>query len=228
MSLACAAVNTVHTVPMTAEAVTVRLLLRSCGNLQAIILLTERGMVTEGRTLVRSLLENAFCVGALVDKPEEFLALLVDDHNASRRQQGKFIIEQGFGALGEAMDELQAAIDAIHKGQLLSPKTVAKLSPLTKLYLAYQRLSDGSAHASAQSLERHVLRNADRSGWTYRWGAGDDDEIAATLSTAVQAALAVGIGVAQTLRGASHDLPEGAAFTGLAARLQSMPQSPEL
>ena len=34
---------------MAAEAVAVRVLLRSCGTLQGVILLTERGMSAEGR-----------------------------------------------------------------------------------------------------------------------------------------------------------------------------------
>ena len=57
-----AAAAAVQTTSMTPEAVAVRVLLRSCGTLQGVILVTERGMVAEGRMLARSLVENAFDV----------------------------------------------------------------------------------------------------------------------------------------------------------------------
>ncbi len=60
MRTAKAATAAVKTTSMTPEAVAVRVLLRSCGTLQGVILLTERGMVAEGRMLARNLIERAF------------------------------------------------------------------------------------------------------------------------------------------------------------------------
>src|SRR5689334_22729147 len=69
MRAAITGTGTVKTTSMAPEAVAVRVVLRSCGTLQGVILLTERGMVAEGRTLARSLIEDAFCLAALVAEP---------------------------------------------------------------------------------------------------------------------------------------------------------------
>jgi hypothetical protein len=112
MRTAAAATNAVHSTSITPRAVAVRVLLRSCGTLQGVILLTERGMVAEGRTLARGLIEDAFCVAALNDSPATFMQMLKKDSEASRHQQRKFIIAQGLIANGAARDKLQTAIDA--------------------------------------------------------------------------------------------------------------------
>lgn len=58
------AVGSVKTSSMSPEAVAVRIALRASGTFQGTILLTERGMVAEGRILARSLIEDAFCIAA--------------------------------------------------------------------------------------------------------------------------------------------------------------------
>lgn len=213
------AMGRVNTRSMTPQAVAVRVLLRSCGTLQGIILLSERGMVTEGRTLTRSLLENAFCIAALLDEPSAFMEMLRKDAEASRRQQAKFIIAEKLVGRRPDLDNLQAQLDRIGQGDLMSPKKVAALGALMKQYLAYQRLSDDAAHPSAKSLNRHVQTNSNRSGWVYKWGPGDLSENAATLHYAILAALPVGIGITQQLKLANENLM----FRNLADRFQGMP-----
>jgi hypothetical protein len=132
---------------MSREAVAVRALLRSCGTLQGVIILTERGMVAEGRQLTRSLVEDALCIAALHDQPDEFLAMLKEDFKGSLRLQLLFIKAQQMLDSDEARDRLQAKIDSLEKAQTMSPKKVAALGPFVKLYLAYQRLSDDSGHS---------------------------------------------------------------------------------
>ncbi len=222
MHTATTAMNSVHTTSMSPEAVAVRVLLRSCGTLQGIILLTERGMVAEGRTLARSLIENAFCVAALHDKPALFIKMLKEDSDASLQLQRKFIIAESLIASGAARTKLQAAIDANEKSDIMSPKKIARLGPLLKQYLYYQRLSDDAAHASAKSLHRHVSVQKTPSGWNYKWGAGDRDENAATLHHTILAALPIGIGITAMLK----DTDGNAAFAELANRFQSMPPVP--
>lgn len=219
MRTATTATNAVKTKSMTPEAVAVRVLLRSCGTLQGVILLTERGMVAEGRTLARSLIENAFCIAALHDNPDTFMEMLKKDSEASRHLQRKFIIAQNLIASGAKRDKLQAAIDEIERPSIMSPKKVAELGPLVKQYLAYQRLSDDAAHPSAKSLDRHVLTDAARSGWRYKWGAGDQGENATTLRYTILAALAIGVGITQML----NDMNGNAEFGELSNRFEAMP-----
>jgi len=214
-----AAAAAVHTTSMTPEAVAVRLLLRSCGTLQGVILVTERGMVAEGRMLARSLVENALCVAALHDDPDTFLKMLKQDSEASRHLQRKFIIAQNLIDADAKRDKLQAAIDNIGKSKLMSPKKVAELGPMVNLYLAYQRLSDDAAHLSAKSLDRHVQTNAARSGWNYKWCTSDQGENATTLHYTILASLAIGIGITQMLK----DMNSNAEFSDIANRFGAMP-----
>ncbi len=222
MRTAKAATAAIKTKPMTPEAVAVRVLLRSCGTLQGVILLTERGMVAEERMLARNLIESAFCIAALNDNPDAFMKMLKQDAEASRHRQRKFIIAQDLIDKGAKRDQLQAAIKDIDKLEIMSPKKIAELGPLVNQYLAYQRLSDDAAHLSVKSLHRHVLTDAARAGWNYKWCIGDQGENAATLHHTILAALAIGIGITQMLK----DKNGNAAFGDLSDRFQSMPPVP--
>ena len=220
MRTAIAATSAVRTTSMAPEAVAVRVLLRSCGTLQGVILLTERGLVAEGRTLARSLIENAFCIAALLADPAVFIKMLKADSDASRRNQGKFVLVEQLIGTGAKRDKLQATIDAIDKkAEIMSPKKVAAMGPLFRQYLFYQRLSDDSAHPSARSLHRHMLTDASRSGWIYKSGAGQQGENAATLHSAILAAIPIGVCITEMLK----DTEGNAVFSELADRLQAMP-----
>lgn len=203
---------------MAPEAVATRLLMRSCGAFQGALLLAERAMATEARVLIRSLIENAFCVAALLENPETFMQMLEKDHNASRLRQAKFILAEKLTGDDTKKGKLEKLIAMLDKGGIMSPKEVATLGPLTKLYLAYLRLSNDAAHPSATSLERHVLVAPDRTGWRYRWGAASRKENADTLESAIIAALSIGIGITQLL----GDKRGNAAFGPLSDRLQAL------
>jgi len=216
---ATTATAAVKTNSWDAKAVAVRVLLRSCGNLQGVILMCERGMVAQGRILTRSLMEDAFAMAALHDNPEKYLALLKEDSEGSRRLQGSFIILQGLVEKGETLDKLQAAMDALGKLRPMSPKAIAELGPLNKQYLAYQRLSDDSAHTSARSLDKHVQADAQRTGWRYKWGAGEASDIAVTLHHAILAGIPIGVGLTQML----DDKSNNEKFGDVSERFLQMP-----
>ncbi len=199
------------------QAVAVRLLMRACGNLEAVVVLIQQGLVGEARTLARSLLENAFAVAALVAKPADYVDLLKADAEHSRRNQGNFILKHLPNSGGDR-NHLQQAIDGIDKSlKLIKQKDLALDGPLAGQYLWYQRLSDDAAHVSARSLERHVARA--NGGWRYRCEPGTPEENASTLHYAVLAALGVGIGVGEVL-GASAS---NAALAKLSERFRAMP-----
>jgi Family of unknown function (DUF5677) len=219
MCAAAVATATVRTKSWDPKAVAVRVLLRSCGTFQGVILLTERGMVAEGRTLARSLIESAFGVAALLKQGKPFIKMLKDDSEASRHRQRKFIVAEKLIAKNAALNKLNTAIIAADKPQGMNVKCVARLGPLNKQYLAYQRLSDDSAHLSARSLHRHVCPNAAGNGWNYKWAPGDRSENAATLHYAILAALGIGVGITQLL----GDTDGNAVFGQIANRFHAMP-----
>ncbi len=206
------------------KAVAIRILLRSCGTMQAIILLTERGMVTEGRTHLRSLIENAICIAALDGQPDEFVQILRNDSDASRQRQRKFIVAQNLVDEGAPREALQAVINEIGNVSPMNLRDIASLGPLEIHYLAFQRLSDDSSHLSAKSLDHHVLRDAERQHFQFRWCIGNLDENSATLYHAVLAALAIGISITQIL----EDWDNNANFGDLTQRFQELPKVPHI
>ena len=168
-------------------------LLRSAGNLQGAILMAERGMVIEARTLVRSVLEDAFCMAALHDQPDVFLDHLKGDDALARKGQAKAILKAGkFKHMSET--ELNAFIAGIPKLKNLGMEGVAQLGPLRDQYLAYRVLSNDGAHPSATSLARHMAFNDERTAWTgFLVGPGRKAQIVEALNFAVMAALPIGI-----------------------------------
>lgn len=203
--------------------VATRLFLRSCGNFQGAVLMAERGMVTEGQTLARSLLENAFCLAAIHDKPEEFVTLLKADAEAARRMQGQFVIAEGLhsGSDPATRKRLQDVVAAIGKDlNLLSPKKVSRMGPFNRQYLAYQKLSNDAAHPSATSLHRFMATTADRSGWHYRWGPGKAEEIAFTINMAILTGISVAVAFTQITKDDVHNEILGP----LAERLKALPE----
>jgi hypothetical protein len=127
-------------------------------------------------------------------------------------------------AKGVSRDKLQAAIEKTKKAELMSPKKIAKRSPLVNYYLAYQRLSDDSAHVSARSLHRHMNVSKDRSGWNYRRVVGDKAENAATLHQTLLAAFAIGVAATQFLK----DKDGNAKLGEILPRLDKLPSPPPL
>lgn len=212
------AMDNVHTRAMDPKAIAVRILIRSCGNLQGSILLVERGMISEARTLTRGLVESALCISALHDNPDTFMRMLKEDSDASRKRQAIFISTEN---LAEKIDKskLEGAINRIGAVDAMNMKKIAKLGPFRKIYLNYQRLSDDAAHLSAKSLDRHIYRDANNAGWCYRVGPGDSDEISATLYHAIMSSLAIGVGVTQIL----GDKKNNRTFGRISNRLLKMP-----
>lgn len=195
-AIALRAIEVHHGASLDPAPVATRLVMRSCGSFQGAILTAERGMVTEALILARSLLESAFCMSALLDDPQRFMEDLKADAEAARREQAKFLVALELPANDAATrDQLKGVIDEIGtRPRMLSPKFLAKAGPLSKLYLAYQKLSNDAAHPSAASLHRFVATQADRSGWRYRWGPGKADEVAFAIQQASQAALTLAVG----------------------------------
>ena len=179
------------------KAVAVRLLMRSCGLLQAAILLSERGMIVEGRTILRGILEASFGIAALHDDAESYVNLLKSDSEASRKNQLKYLIDQQLIQQPNFAQQIQESIDNIKpKQKIINQKSIALMGPLACQYLAYQRLSDDSVHVTARSLNHYIKLNEDGPGWHYEWLVGDRESVAKNLYTAILAALPIGLGVA--------------------------------
>ena len=146
--------------------------MRSSGSFQGVILLAERGMVVQARTLVRSVIEDSFVAAALTTEPDKVIQMLKDGHEASRRFQADFILAQGLGPGDMDRETLEEAIDKMDdKARFLNLGKVAGLSSMLPQYLSYMRLSSDAAHPSAASLQKHVAVRDDRVGMGIQPGA---------------------------------------------------------
>jgi len=204
------------------EAVAVRLLMRSLGALQGVVMMAERGMVVQARTLVRSIIEDSFVAGALTTKPDEVIKMLKDGAEASRRYQATFIVAEGLGDNPKDRQRLEKVIDTMDgKARFLSPRKVAGLSSMLPQYLNYMRLSEDSAHPSATSLHKHVEVRDDGLGWSYRIGPARREDIEATLHRAVLAVLPVGMMVTHLMPDDAHNVT----LQAIAERFQTLPVS---
>lgn len=193
--------------------------LRAVSNLQGAIIMAERGMAIEARTLARSVLEDAFCVAALHDDPDAFLEHLETDHALARKGQATAILN--LGSKGKFDEKaIRKVIDGIPKLRNLGMQGLAKLGPLAQQYLAYRVLSNDGAHPSATSLRRHVDVSSDNSTWAgFRIGPARDRDIVEALNFAMLAALPVGIGYTTIM----EDVAGNEEFGTLSDRYQALP-----
>jgi hypothetical protein len=221
MKIVQEALDSVHTTSWDPKAVVVRLLLRAAGAHQGAMLLSERGMHVEGRTMARTLLEVGFSIGALSESESTFMQMLRDDHFKSRRQRYLTLQKQGYAKTDTDKKLLLNAINSLDKSlELISPKAVSALGPLDFQYLAYQQLSDNSAHVSATSLDHYVQPFEGREYWEYKYGCGTPSEIEVTLYYVVYALIPVLVGAAELL-GFEHFDEE---LTSLLDRFEALPQ----
>lgn len=175
------------------ESVAVRLAHRAMSSLQSVVILTERGVVADSRTLSRSLLEDAFAMGALVDDPVKFMDDYALDHQRATHRQLQFIASQQFSD-PKVRERIEQKLKTVPKGRaLLGASDNMKERALEKLYLQYMLLSNDSAHPSATSLERHVFRAEGGVGWHYKWCVADANVNGSTLQIALSAAIAIAI-----------------------------------
>jgi hypothetical protein len=200
MKIVQEALDSVHTTSWDPKAVVVRLLLRATGAFQGAMLLAERGMYVEGRIMARTLLEVSFSIGALSEAESTFMQMLRDDHFKSRRQRFVTLQKLGYAKTDSDRKLLLSAINALDKSlDLISPKTVSALGPLEFQYLAYQQLSDDSAHVSAASLDHYVEPFEERVYWSYKCGCGTPSEIEVTLYYILYALVPILVGAAELL-----------------------------
>lgn len=203
MRMAVDAAEAAQVSSMEPAAIAVRVLMRACGTYQSVLLLASRGNVADARSLVRSIVEDAFVIASICQDPDRFMKFFKDDAHGSRKRQTNFVIDNGW-AEGDTLEQLRTRASEI-KGKNLPVKELASHGVLEKQYLMYSRLSDDSAHPSATSLNHHVNADPDRSGWRYQWKVADRDETSATLHSAFQGMIPVAVGVADFLKLDGYD-----------------------
>ena len=170
---------------------------RGVQSFQGAILLGERGMSADARTLVRSCAETAIALGGLATI-DGFIDRLIEDHDRHRLTLANALLSDGdsLNALSPDQAEQLRAVAAEIKGRYAAPgpnslkwDQVAHKANMRSLYdTVYRGISGDAAHPSIDALNRHL--RADAAGTieatTFRPEAGD---VADTLSAGVSSCL---------------------------------------
>jgi hypothetical protein len=187
------------------------LLIRSLSNFQGGLLMAERGMVVEARTLFRCCFENAFWLGALLKDGDDFIDDIMGDEVASTKSKVNWLIRDpsrlefsGPNARGR----LQARVGEMEKqweGKVSSQKfeDAAKRGKLADAYLYYKVLSGDAAHPSLSAMNRYVQLGKGRlTGIT----CGPFlDEVSGSLNCGCQAMIAAGVAITEMFNDTDHN-----------------------
>ncbi len=139
---------------------------RALQSFEAVILLTERGMLADAGALARNIVESAIYLGGLatIANFPQRMAASNNAHFASMARALATHLEDDMGD-AEAAADLRTLVDGVKaKGYDLTDIKLLQLAKeigLDPLYqVVYRQLSGDSAHASLESMNRHLVRNA--------------------------------------------------------------------
>jgi hypothetical protein len=144
------------------KALTSMLFFRALSNFQGCIVLADRGLIVEARTLARSCGESALSmVGAKFD-PDHWKALM-DDEVKSRRSRARLLMGNSHWMTSEQYERLKGQVAAMTADwKRLSGLDYAKIAEKGGCqihYVMYRQLSGDAAHASFESLLRYVTES---------------------------------------------------------------------
>jgi hypothetical protein len=133
------------------------LTVRTLSNLQGALLMVERGMIIEGRTLARSILENSFYIAAIHEKGDEFADRMIEAQHLFSKKFGNHLF--GLKLLDKNKADEIAAYLNVNKDNpkgYLSVNEVVKIGNQNEMYTFYSTLSNDAAHPSMRSLNRYM------------------------------------------------------------------------
>lgn len=154
---------------------------RAVQNFQGVILMAERGAITEARILLRALSETLFLAIGMFEKPD-MLALLQEDNAAHRKGIANAIIQMNIGAkTGADMSRFEQEVKDVAARYGEKPRSI-KWSALAyevgvgNIHEAAYRFTSGdAAHATLESLNRHVQAKEGGDLHQFIFGPTDDD-----------------------------------------------------
>jgi Family of unknown function (DUF5677) len=178
---------------------------RALANFQGAVVLLERGMAMEARTLIRSIYEAGFWMLFLAKKPEEAATRLLDRSLHSQKSVDGIALRY----LTLEPDERES-LSARYKlgkkgGKLMDIKDVAEESGYGAFYLFYSELSGGAAHGSLKSLAGYIATDNDGQPIGHQIGP-DYDQVSAVAKLAFQALLLCIEGIRQVTDHSAMDV----------------------
>lgn len=144
------------------------LCLRIIENFQGIILMLERGMMSQASVLTRAMLETVFILVAL-QKKSDLLQCYFDQHEDGRKKALKAALQFKNKGLRASVKKNNlekcyvAQVNSLKGKELnpLSPKQWAKAADLEDFYNLYYVLHSNSTHSNLSALDDHVDESKD-------------------------------------------------------------------
>jgi hypothetical protein len=155
------------------------LYLRILHTFEGTILMAERGMLTQGRMLARSMLEAVFPLVAIAKDPAT-AGEYVEDHKLQKLKFFRKAQQLGSGMLEELEDpetkklaeELKDEVDSLGlKG--LRTEDLAKKAGLHNWYLTAYAVLSGTVHSRVGDLEEYLVLGENEQIKEFDWGPRD-------------------------------------------------------
>jgi hypothetical protein len=154
---------------------------RAVQNFQCILLMAERGAITEARILARAQAETLFLALGMFEKPD-MLTLLQEDNAAHRKGVANAVIQMNVAdRTGADMSRFEQEVENVVAQYGDKPRSI-KWSALAyevgvgKIYeYAYRFTSGDAAHATLESLNRHVQAKEGEDLHQFIFNPTDDD-----------------------------------------------------
>jgi len=177
---------------LDARGLALLLFVRVLSNFQGMILLAERGLVVEARTLARSCLESTFALVAGVKQQDAFVPKMVSHALDARTKAANSMLERARNSdlisdksqakLRKYVDEVKAEGEALAAFATID---MARRSGLEDFYIFYRALSGDAAHPTLDALNRYVDNGDADIGTVIAWGPKcGEGEITETLMMA--------------------------------------------
>lgn len=175
------------------------LMLRAIQSFQAAVILAERGIVADARSLARIVCETAIAVGvAAID--ETFIDRMASAHQLHRLKVANATLndrEVGPSLTAETQQDLLALVEEVtqqygKRGPAsINWEAEANRANMSGLYLMVYRGTSGDAvHATALSMERHVVVGPDKEILHLLFGPepkGLDEAVSASVTSMLHA-----------------------------------------
>jgi hypothetical protein len=177
----------------TKRLIAAALFTRCVSNYQAILILSERGMYLEARSIARTALEAAFVLAALY-RDESFLGdYFKDDFLQKRKLLRKYVklaslvemspefVEIARGQLSEIEERIRS--ESIKLTRTLSTERIAERGAMLPLYLSMYSVLSQTVHSIARDLDQHFGKDANGDIDCLNWAPGIE-QIHEVLATA--------------------------------------------
>ena len=167
-----------------------QLLSRSLSNFQGAVLMAERGMTIEARTLIRSCLESTFFLGALGNKEYDLIERMLRADVVDKKKLAD-TLHKTPDFLDIADEDMLASLDQMKQRAAAHPaapkiqyEELSKKADMQGMYAIYRQLSGDSAHPTISSL-KHYLDPAEKAIVSVVFGPDANvKEMAATMGLA--------------------------------------------